>query len=73
MKLLLDPHAVVWSVEEPANLSATARTAVKDPTNDRMVSAATIWELAIKDRVGEDHAIASLSALDGKSDYGKPK
>ena len=53
MKLLLDSHALIWSVEEPAKLSATAATAVRDPANDRMVSAATIWELAIKVGMGK--------------------
>jgi PIN domain nuclease of toxin-antitoxin system len=48
MRLLLDTHALVWSVEAPPRLSAAALAAIQDPANDRLLSAATIWELAIK-------------------------
>ena len=48
MRLLLDTHALFWSVEDPSKVSATAMAAMQDPTNDRLLSAATIWELAIK-------------------------
>jgi PIN domain nuclease of toxin-antitoxin system len=45
---LIDTHTLFWSVEEPSKLSATALAALQDPANDRLLSAATIWELAIK-------------------------
>ena len=48
MMLLLDSHTVIWAVDEPSRLSAAATTAVADAANDRVVSAATIWEIAIK-------------------------
>lgn len=53
MKLLLDTHALIWSVDDPAKLSVAAAAAVNDPSNDRMMSAATIWELAIKAGMGK--------------------
>ena len=58
MKLLLDTHALIWSVDDPARLSAVAMTALQDPANDRLLSAATIWELAIK--VGQRKIVLSL-------------
>lgn len=48
MRLLLDTHTLLWSVENPSKVSAAAMTAMQDPANDRLLSAATIWELAIK-------------------------
>jgi len=50
--LLLDTHAYVWAVTAPGELSAPARAAVADPTNVLLVSAASVWEMAIKHRAG---------------------
>ncbi len=48
MKLLLDTHTLFWSVEEPSKVSARALAALQDPANSRLLSAATVWEIAIK-------------------------
>jgi PIN domain nuclease of toxin-antitoxin system len=48
VKLLLDTHALLWAIDEPVKLSADAAANLHDPTNDLMVSAATVWEVAIK-------------------------
>lgn len=48
MKLLLDTHTFLWLVEGSPSLSATARTALADPANLLYLSAASVWELAIK-------------------------
>jgi PIN domain nuclease of toxin-antitoxin system len=48
VRLLLDTHTLIWSVEDQARVSAAAMTVLQDPANDRFLSAATIWELAIK-------------------------
>src|SRR5690349_16711496 len=48
MKLLLDTHAFLWLVEGSPSLSAAARTALADTANDLFLSAASVWELAIK-------------------------
>lgn len=54
MKLvLLDTHALIWFVDQPVNLSAVARTAIVDPANELFLSAASIWETAIKISVGK--------------------
>jgi PIN domain nuclease of toxin-antitoxin system len=58
VRLLLDTHTLFWSAEEPSKLSATAITALQDPANDRLLSAATIWELAIK--VGQGKIALSM-------------
>ena len=48
MRLLLDTHALLWFCEGNALLSATARAAIEDEGNERWVSHATAWEVAIK-------------------------
>ena len=58
MRLLLDSHTLIWSIDDPTRLSATALATIPDPANDRLVSAATIWELSIK--VGQKKIALSL-------------
>lgn len=48
MKSLLDSHALIWSVDNPAQLGPQATVALKNPANQLLLSAATLWELAIK-------------------------
>ena len=48
MKLLLDTHTFLWLVEGNASLSAVAQAALADPANELYLSAAAVWELAIK-------------------------
>ena len=53
MKLLLDAHALIWAVDDPSRLGTQAAAALRDPNNDLLVSAGTIWELAIKVGLGK--------------------
>ncbi|MFO1087451.1 MAG: type II toxin-antitoxin system VapC family toxin [Reyranellaceae bacterium] len=48
MKLLLDSNAFIWAYARPGELSTAARRALGDPANDRLISMASIWEIAIK-------------------------
>jgi PIN domain nuclease of toxin-antitoxin system len=48
VKLLIDAHALIWYVDQDQLLSPTARAAMTDPSNDRLVGAGTIWEISIK-------------------------
>jgi PIN domain nuclease of toxin-antitoxin system len=48
MRLLLDSHALLWYVDQDHLLSRPAHASITDPTNDLLVNAATIWEIAIK-------------------------
>ena len=52
MKLLLDSHAFLWWLADDPALSSGARSAVADPTNLVLVSAATVWEIEIKRSLG---------------------
>ncbi|HKB01798.1 MAG TPA: type II toxin-antitoxin system VapC family toxin [Gemmataceae bacterium] len=53
MRLLVDSHTVIWAVDDPTQLSPAARAALQDPANELLVSAATIWEIAIKVGLGK--------------------
>jgi PIN domain nuclease of toxin-antitoxin system len=53
MTLLLDTHVVLWWLDDPAILSTPARTAIANPQNDVLVSAAVAWEIAIKRALGK--------------------
>jgi PIN domain nuclease of toxin-antitoxin system len=48
MRLLLDTHAFLWFIEDDPQLSTIAVNAIGDPDNERLLSAASVWEIAIK-------------------------
>ncbi len=52
MRLLLDTDIVLWWLSDNPLLPAAARGAISSPDNEVMVSAAAIWEIAIKKAVG---------------------
>ncbi len=52
MRLLLDTHAYLWWLRDDSKLSSGARQAIASPASLVHVSAATIWEAAIKAEVG---------------------
>lgn len=62
MILLLDAHALLWWLNGESTLSAVARAAIAEPANDTLVSAATVWELAIKQGLGKLRIDADLLA-----------
>ena len=53
MRLLVDTHVLLWAVDDPMRLSQTVKALLQDPANDLLVSAATIWETAIKVGLGK--------------------
>jgi PIN domain nuclease of toxin-antitoxin system len=52
MRLLLDTHIALWAAIDDKRLTASARELIKDPDNDVFVSAASVWEIAIKHALG---------------------
>ncbi len=53
MKLLLDTHAVLWFLSGDDRLSENARRHLTDDTNRVLLSAAVVWEIAIKRSLGK--------------------
>ena len=53
MKLLIDSHALIWYVDQHQQLSLASHAAISDPSNDLLLSAGSIWEIAIKISLGK--------------------
>jgi PIN domain nuclease of toxin-antitoxin system len=48
VNLLLDSHALLWALHDPARLTADAARAIRNPRIAVFYSAASAWELEIK-------------------------
>ena len=53
MELLLDTHAFLWWLTDSRRLSEEVRRVISDPSNDKLISAASAWEIATKYRLGK--------------------
>ncbi len=52
MRLLIDTHIFIWACEAPDRLTAKTRAIIAEPANDVFISAASMWEMAIKATLG---------------------
>jgi PIN domain nuclease of toxin-antitoxin system len=52
VNLLLDTHVLLWAAGSPEKLSAASLDLITDTENTLVFSAASIWEVAIKSRLG---------------------
>ena len=59
MRLLLDTHIALWAILDSPRLPSRARALIQDSGNHIVVSAASIWEIAIK------HALSKGGARSG--------
>ena len=57
---LLDTHVLLWWLDRPALLSEAARREISDGRNTMYVSAAAVWEIAIKKALGKLRAPDNL-------------
>lgn len=62
MKLLLDTHVWLWWLRDDRRLPARFAAAVADPATQVFVSAASVWEAAIKTALGKLDVDADLAA-----------
>ncbi|OGT91545.1 MAG: hypothetical protein A2286_04780 [Gammaproteobacteria bacterium RIFOXYA12_FULL_61_12] len=53
MRLLLDTHALLWWLADDSRLKPEAREQIAHPSNLVHVSAATVWEVGIKQQLGK--------------------
>ena len=69
MRLLLDTHVFLWAVAGSALLKPAARRTIES-ADEVYVSAASIWEVAIKSRLGKIAAdVDELAAAIGASGF----
>ncbi len=52
MRLLLDTHVLLWAAGAPQRLPPDARTLMEEPATELVYSAASLWEIAIKNGLG---------------------
>ena len=60
MRLLLDTHVFLWWLTDDPRLESRRREAIADPDALVHVSAATFWEIAIKEALGRIEVGADL-------------
>lgn len=62
MNLLLDTHLLLWAAGGSARLSPAARELIENPSHALWFSAASLWEVTIKSRLGREdfHADPAL-------------
>jgi PIN domain nuclease of toxin-antitoxin system len=65
LRVLLDTHALLWWLSGDPALTRTAARIIADTKNTVIVSAASVWEIAIKVRLGKLPTAANLM-----SDFG---
>ncbi len=53
MQLLFDTHALIWWLTDSSRLPEAVRRAIFDPSNEKLISAATAWEITAKHRLGK--------------------
>ena len=63
MSLLLDTCVLLWFLSNDPKLNAAARSAIEDPANIRWVSPGSLFEIAIKVRIGKLKIAAPFAAI----------
>ncbi|MBC3193681.1 type II toxin-antitoxin system VapC family toxin [Pseudonocardia sp. C8] len=53
MMLVLDTHALLWTLLDPTRIPERTLERIRDPRTDLAVSAASAWEIATKVRLGK--------------------
>lgn len=62
MQALLDTHALLWWLSDDPALTPRARKIIAETSNLLIVSAASVWEIATKVRLGKLPTAADLVA-----------
>jgi PIN domain nuclease of toxin-antitoxin system len=72
MKLILDTHSFLYFIDGSPKLSVKARALIEDFNNEKFISNASLWEMAIKVSIGKltlsdrfDDLIPQQIALNG--------
>lgn len=64
MNLLLDTHIALWAITDNPKLPKKARDMIESSKSSVWISAATVWEIAIKHSLGRgDMPVSSQDAL----------
>ena len=64
MNLLLDTHVALWAITDSPKLPKKVLELIESPKSSVWISAATVWEIAIKHSLGRgDMPVSSQDAL----------
>jgi PIN domain nuclease of toxin-antitoxin system len=70
VRILLDTHVALWAIVDDLRLPQKARKLIDDRANSIVVSAATVWEIAIKHAVSRGKANSMpMSGADALKDF----
>jgi PIN domain nuclease of toxin-antitoxin system len=73
MACLLDTHAFLWLMDDPDLLSDTARARIDAAPTEVLLSATSLWEIAIKRSLGKlELPVSSARLLELARDSGTP-
>jgi len=64
VRILLDTHILLWALVEPQRLDEDTGAEIRSAANEVLFSTASIWEIAIKTRIGRLDGAPLLSAWD---------
>jgi PIN domain nuclease of toxin-antitoxin system len=53
MRVLLDTHSLLWFALGDPKLSSIARREIENPSNEKLISPVSYWEVAIKISIGK--------------------
>lgn len=70
MKILLDTHTFLWFIDGSLNLSDTAKKLIEQPSNQRFLSIASLWEMSIKISIGKLQLGMTMTELVKHQVYG---
>jgi PIN domain nuclease of toxin-antitoxin system len=63
VRLLIDTHAALWLLADDERLSRRADELLADTSNEVLLSAAVVWEVAIKQSLGKLDAPEGFAGL----------
>ena len=63
MKVLVDTHCWLWALARPEALNAEAAALLSDDETEVVLSAASVWEIAIKSALGKLRVTAADDSL----------
>jgi len=68
MEYLIDTHVLLWTMFEPDRLSIKAREILLNKNIYKSTSIASVWEIAIKNRIGKMPLPTGVSGVFSKID-----
>ncbi len=59
-KYIIDTHYLIWAMKDPTKISSSTLHILEDPNNTIYVSLVSLWEIAIKQKIGKIQIFDSL-------------